>query len=87
MLRLDIKHLFIPAKAGLDNDFDGLDGLDGSSSGNGSGGDTSAVEEQPVVDTSPNVMDVDLESLAANAPNEDVSCWPTTSAAPPLPGK
>lgn len=73
MLRLDIKHLFIPAKAGLDNDFDGLDGLDGSSSGNGSGGDTSTVEEQPVVDTSPNVMDVDLESLAANAPNEDVS--------------
>lgn len=71
MLRLDVKHLFFPAKAGLDSDFDGLDGLD--SSGDGSGGDTSAVEEQPVIDTSPNVMDVDLESLAANAPNEDVS--------------
>lgn len=71
MLRLDVKHMFFPAKAGLDSDFDGLDGLD--SSGDGSGGDTSAVEEQPVVDTSPNVMDVDLESLAANAPNEDVA--------------
>lgn len=71
MLRLDIKHMLFPAKAGLDSDFDGLDGLD--SSGDGSGGDTSAVEEQPVIDTSPNVMDVDLESLAANAPNEDVA--------------
>lgn len=71
MLRLDVKHMLFPAKAGLDSDFDGLDGLD--SSGDGSGGDTSALEEQPVVDTSPNVMDVDLDSLAANAPNEDVS--------------
>lgn len=71
MLRLDVKHMLFPAKAGLDSDFDGLDVLD--SSGDGSGGDTSAVEEQPVIDTSPNVMDVDLESLAANAPNEDVS--------------
>ena len=71
MLRLDVKHMLFPAKAGLDSDFDGLDGLD--SSGDGSGGDTSAVEEQPVIDTSPNVMDVDLDSLAANAPNEDVS--------------
>ena len=71
MLRLDIKHMLFPAKAGLDSDFDGLDGLD--SSGDGSGGDTSAVEEPPVIDTSPNVMDVDLESLAANAPNEDVA--------------
>lgn len=71
MLRLDVKHMLFPAKAGLDSDFDGLDGLD--SSGDGSGGDTSAVEEQPVIDTSPNVMDVDLESLAANAPNKDVS--------------
>ena len=71
MLRLDVKHMLFPAKAGLDSDFDGLDGLD--SSGDCSGGDTSAVEEQPVIDTSPNVMDVDLESLAANAPNEDVS--------------
>lgn len=71
MLRLDVKHMLFPAKAGLDSDFDGLDGLD--SSGDGSGGDTSAVEEQPVIDTSPNVMDVDLESLAANAPNEDMA--------------
>lgn len=71
MLHLDVKHMLFPAKAGLDSDFDGLDGLD--SSGDGSGGDTSAVEEQPVIDTSPNVMDVDLDSLAANAPNEDVS--------------
>lgn len=68
MLRLDVKHMLFPAKAGLDSDFDGLD-----SSGDGSGGDTSAVEKQPVIDTSPNVMDVDLDSLAANAPNEDVS--------------
>lgn len=71
MLRLDVKHMLFPAKAGLDSDFDGLDGLD--SSGDGSGGDTSAVEEQPVIDTSPNVMDVDLTSLAANAPNADVA--------------
>lgn len=71
MLRLDVKHMLFPAKAGLASDFDGLGGLDGVE--DGSGGNTSAVEEQPVIDTSPNVMDADLESLAANAPNEDVS--------------
>ena len=49
MLRLDVKHMPFPAKAGLDSDFDGLSGLDGS--GDGSGGDTSALEEQPVIDS------------------------------------
>ena len=72
MLRLDVKHLLFPPGAGLDDDFDGLDGLDGSGAVS-AGGDGSAVEEEPVVDTSPHVMDVDLEGLAANAPNEDVA--------------
>lgn len=73
MLRLDVKHMFFPPKADLDSDFGGLDELDSSSQAGSSGGDTSAMEEQPVVDTSPNVMNADLESLAASAPNQDVA--------------
>ena len=69
MLRLDVKHMFLPPKSSLDSDF----GEPGSSSQPGSSGDVSAVEEVPVVDTSPNVMDVDLAGLAASAPNEDVA--------------
>lgn len=72
MLRLDVKHMFFPPKAILDLDFGGLTEPGGSSQA-GSSGDVPAVEEQPVADTSPNVMDVDLQSLAANAPNQDVA--------------
>lgn len=69
MLRLDVKYMFFPPKSNLDSDFS----APGGSSQSGSSGDVPTVEEVPVVDTSPNVMDVDLESLAASAPNEDVA--------------
>lgn len=64
MLRLDVKHMLFPAKSNLEGDFSHPDDSSGSSQ------ETPAV--QPV-DTSPQVMDVDLASLAANAPNEDVA--------------
>ena len=69
MLRLDIKYMFLPPQSNLDSDFSEL----GGSSQAGSSGDIPAAEEVPVIDTSPNVMDVDLEALAASAPNEDVA--------------
>ncbi len=70
MLRLDAKHMIVPPKGNLDSDFSGLDNLGGGSS---SGGDTSAENPEPVVDTSPNVMDVDLAALAESTSNEDVA--------------
>ena len=74
MLRLDLKHQIIKPKANLDSDFSGLEALGGGSSGGGSSssGDTSG-EEQPVIDTSPNVMDVDLAALAQETKNEDIA--------------
>ena len=77
MLRLDVKHMFVPASGSLDDDFTGLDdigGGGGSSSGDGSGaGDVSTGEPEPVIDTSPNVMDVDLAALAESTSNDDVA--------------
>ena len=75
MLRLDVKHQIIKPKANLDSDFSGLDALGGgsSSSGGDTSGDTSAENPQPVIDTSPNVMDVDLAAIAENAKNEDIA--------------
>ena len=76
MLRLDVKHQIIKPKANLDNDFSGLDALGGGSSSSGSGsssGDTSTGTNEPVLDTSPNVMDVDLSALADSASNDDIA--------------
>ena len=75
MLRLDVKHMIVPTKGNLDDDFSGLDNLGGGSSSgdSSSGGDTSAENPEPVVDTSPNVMDVDLAALAESTSNEDVA--------------
>lgn len=65
MLRLDVKHMFIPAKNGQSADFDDL--------GDNSKSDKSkASETENSVDTSPNVMDVDLESLASQSSNKDI---------------
>lgn len=69
MLRLDIKHMVVPAQNDLDADFSGLDGLGDESSSSGA---SSSEEPGPVIDTSPNVMDVDLEQIAAEASNEDI---------------
>lgn len=82
MLRLDLKHLIIPAEGALDDDFGGLDSLGGgssadtsgadSSTGDSSTGDVSVVDPKPVVDTSPNVMDVDLAAIAAGTSDKDI---------------
>jgi len=77
MLRLDMKHQIVPAKQDLDADFSGLGNLGGDSSSVSTGSSSaagSASEEDPgpVIDTSPNVMDVDLEAVAASTSDEDI---------------
>ncbi|MGE4275738.1 MAG: LTA synthase family protein [Lawsonibacter sp.] len=77
MLRLDLKHMILPVKNDLAADFTGIGELgDGSSDPAGSGaassGDASEDDPGPVIDTSPNVMDVDLSKLAEEAPNDDI---------------
>lgn len=74
MLRLDVKHMFIKPSRNVDADFSGLDSLGGgaSSSSASSGGDTSQGEQEPVIDTSPNVMDVDLAQIAQSTDNSDI---------------
>lgn len=75
MLRLDLKHQIIKPKANLDDDFSDLDALGGgsSSSSASSSGDTSTGNNEPVIDTSPNVMDVDLAAIAESTSNEDIA--------------
>ena len=77
MLRLDVKHMVFPVKNDLDADFSGIGGLgsssaDPSGSGASSSGDVSEPDPGPVIDTSPNVMDVDLAKLSAETSNKDV---------------
>lgn len=76
MLRLDIKHQIFPPKADLDDDFSDLDSLGGESSSvqdGSSSGDSSTGTSVPVIDTSPNVMDIDLASVAETAKNKDIA--------------
>ena len=76
MLRLDAKHMIFPVKNTMGGDFGGIGTLTppGGASSDGSGGPDSSqtADPQPVIDTSPNVMDVDLASLAENGKNEDI---------------
>ena len=77
MLRLDVKHMAFPVKNDLDVDFSGIGDLGASSadsagSGADSSGDVSEPDPAPVIDTSPNVMDVDLSKLSAETSNKDV---------------
>lgn len=74
MMRLDIQHMIIPAKNDLDADFTGIGGLGDNSLGNGatSSGSISEEDPGPIIDTSPNVLDVDLSKLAEEAPNDDI---------------
>lgn len=78
MLRLDLKHQIIPARNDLGDDFSDLSvaggGADSSSQGEGSqSGSSSQGTQEPVIDTSPNVMDVDLAGLAQSTDNGDVA--------------
>lgn len=70
MLRLDIKHMFIKPSGSLDADFSGLGDLSGAGSSSASGS-TSGEATDPV-DTSPNVMDVDLAQIAETASDENI---------------
>ncbi len=78
MLRLDVKHMFFPVEQDLDADFSGLGSLGGSGASSSAAPSPSAssseppAEPVPVIDTSPNVMDVDLAALAESGGNKDV---------------
>ena len=72
MLRLDVKHMVFPVKNDLDADFSGIGGLGDNSGSASSSGDASEPDPGPVIDTSPNVMDVDLAKLSAETSNKDV---------------
>lgn len=75
MLRLDVKHMIFPVKNTMGNDFSGIGGLTPGGSSSGSedpSGSTSEPDPGPVIDTSPNVMDVDLAALAENGKNDDI---------------
>lgn len=73
MLRLDVKHMIFPVKNTMGDDFSGIGTLNpgGSSSGDPAGS-VSEPDPGPVIDTSPNVMDVDLAALAENGKNDDI---------------
>ena len=75
MLRLDVKHMVFPVKNTMGNDFSGLDTLNPNGS-NSEGLDSSVSEPDPdptpVLDTSPNVMDVDLAAIAESGANDDI---------------
>lgn len=73
MLRLDVKHQIFPVKNTMGNDFSGIGDLTPSSSGSEDpSGSASEPDPGPVIDTSPNVMDVDLAALAENGKNDDI---------------
>ncbi len=74
MLRLDVKHMIVPVKNTMGGGFDDIGTLNpGSSSGSADpAGSTSEPDPGPVIDTSPNVMDVDLAALGSNGKNDEV---------------
>lgn len=74
MLRLDVKHQIFPVKNTMGNDFSGIGALNpGGSSGSADPVDSASEPDPgPVIDTSPNVMDVDLAALAENGKNDDI---------------
>ena len=72
MLRLDVKHMIVPPSRDLDADFSGLDGLGGGGSSSAGDSSTEPGTDEPVIDTSPNVLDVDLEAVAAGTDNEEI---------------
>lgn len=70
MLRLDIKHKIVPAKNPTDDDFSDIGDMGDDSSSNSS---DQSEGDGPVVDRSPNIMNVDLAALAESTSNEDVA--------------
>lgn len=76
MLRLDIKHIFVPAGSMLVDDFDTPPGASSAPPSQAPGPDESEPggeeSQTPVIDTSPNVMNVDLAAIADSASKEDI---------------
>lgn len=78
MLRLDLKYMIFPPKNALESDFSGLTALGkptpkpAESTPAESLPPEETPEPTPVIDTSPNVMDVDLAGLAENGANKDI---------------
>lgn len=70
-LRLDIQHVIFPVDRTPDRDFEAMDpGTSGTASSDEMGGEEEP--EQPQIDTSPNVLDVDLAALGRESGNGDV---------------
>lgn len=72
MLRLDVKHMIFPPKSELGSDFSGLDALGGKATPAPEESAEPSAEPTPTIDTSPNVMNVDLAALAESGKNEDI---------------
>lgn len=75
MLRLDIKHTMFGVSRDLsidDADFDKLGSLQKSSQTGGETDESSNGSEAAVIDTSPNVLDLDFDGLSASNGNESV---------------
>ena len=73
MLRLDLKHMIVPAGKNLDDDF-GTPSQQPSETPSADVAPSDDPEASPtlVIDTSPNVMDVDLEAVAESTSNKDI---------------
>lgn len=72
MFRLDVKHMIVPVKNDLDSDFSTIGDLGDGSGSSGDGSGATSEDPGPVIDTSPNVMDVDLNALAEGTTNKDI---------------
>lgn len=77
MLRLDVKHMIIPAKSTSGDDFSDIGNLGNNTEKTTEapvlGTEEETKEPEPVIDTSPNVMNVDLAALAESTKNKDVA--------------
>ncbi len=76
MLRLDVKHQFVRPKGAPGGHFAGAETPAPSPAPSAPppapSGSPEPSESAPVIDTSPQVMDVDLEQIAADAPNDEI---------------
>ena len=71
MLRLDVKHTLFGTGSKIgDDDFEDIQNVLNNQQPS-TEAETGETEAEEPVDTSPNVMDIDFDSLIANAPNDD----------------
>lgn len=72
MLRLDLKHMIVPAGKDLDDFGTPSQQPSETPSADVAPSDDPEASPTPVIDTSPNVMDVDLEAVAESTSNKDI---------------